>query len=45
MLITPLPFEYLPHLDPRLDPADRMRRMRRRASDARVRRTAPKGEV
>jgi hypothetical protein len=42
MLLAPLPFEYVTHLDPHLDPGDRRRRSRSRHTGTRVRR-APAG--
>lgn len=42
MLLAPLPFEYIAHLDNHLDPGDRTRRARSRPTGDRVRRTKPK---
>jgi hypothetical protein len=42
MLVSPLPFDYVTHLDPHLDPSDRQRRLRHRPSGSRVRRTSGK---
>jgi hypothetical protein len=38
MLIAPLPFEYISHLDHHLDPTERKRRARSRPNGTRVRR-------
>jgi hypothetical protein len=38
MLLAPLPFEYVAHLDHHLDPAERKRRARSRPTGIRVRR-------
>lgn len=38
MLIAPLPFDYVIHLDPHLDTSVRQRRLRHRPTGTRVRR-------
>jgi hypothetical protein len=38
MLVSPLPFDYVAHLDPHHDPIVRQRRLRHRPTGSRVRR-------
>ncbi|HLB03756.1 MAG TPA: hypothetical protein VJK66_01940 [Gaiellaceae bacterium] len=44
MLLAPLPFDYVTHLDPHLDPSDRRRRSRSRPTGTRVRRLPAAGQ-